>query len=294
MTQESIKSTMLNGRKFMCVDVILSSRSDHQAKGDKRLDLNDWQGHDSFKGMQPSKEILLRYLRKLILLPFMAFLGFILIGSLFFPNYSMLQNAISDLGNPIKNPNGWIFFGIALWILSSMHVPILYHLHKKLVKLDKWFSIIGTLFLATASFSMFLVVFFPNTPSYLDSHGLLTVLIFVGALFGVLFYWLVILKDAVFKTQSKSMRSITPFLSLAAGFIAVTLLMGTGTLIIAAPWYLGFAFWEWCFMFSFIVQLILLLKFRKSFYLTNAAHEGMNIAFSRLIPSDNKNRVDEK
>lgn len=306
MEKEKSGMMILNRKMSTYIDdILLSSNLDHVESDNKdkeyirlKTSLNDAIFHARVFGLKKLSNITTWIS--------IAFFSFLTIGSLFIPHYSFLYNAISDIGNPLKNPNGYIFFGIALWLLSFMYVPIVNHMQKKLVVLDKWFSTLGTFSLGFAASGMFLIVFFPNTPTDPGIHGLLAAIIFIGSLIGILFYWFVILKDAIFNTRSKRIRLITPLLCMIAGFAVIALFMGIGQLnysgsipfiprdVSMVPWLLDFPFWEWTFTAAITVQLILLLKFQKRLYLMNASNKSMKSAISELIQRGSQGRFEKE
>jgi uncharacterized membrane protein YiaA len=80
--------------------------------------------------------------------------------------YSMLTNAISNLGNPTLNPRGWLFFSVAMVSTGVLAIPHVLWIDKTIGKLSRPHARVQATFMAIAAIGMVGVGLFNETILY--------------------------------------------------------------------------------------------------------------------------------
>ncbi|MBD3228121.1 MAG: hypothetical protein GF329_08025 [Candidatus Lokiarchaeota archaeon] len=204
-----------------------------------------------------------RYFYSFILpVSFSIFFGFLITARVLFPGfYSILFNAISDLGNPYLNPfPGWFFFSLAFWSLALLYPPLFLYLHRKLMKIHTIEAKIGTVGNYISIIGMILLGIFPNISETIIMHTIAAMLSFGGLGIAIIFYWLGVVHDSIQKALHYHhlgilmILTIITFLLTAISFFGVVQI---GTEIFSAQflWLFEFPFWEWTLFIILAVQL---------------------------------------
>jgi hypothetical protein len=210
-----------------------------------------------------------------IYIPILAIVLFscIFIAWLFFPpelNWNPFDNTISHLGSQENNPRGWFFLSIALMSLGILLIPIVLYFHKKLVKICKYTTSIGTFFALIGCVFIFSIGIFTDDRSikifgirYSTIHVIVALVGFGGVALGILFYFLPVFKDSFFKRGNKQF----PLKLVLPAYIeihAVGITLGTIEIYKAlegigfpGPGFLSIALWEWIMLSALFIYLIL-------------------------------------
>ncbi|MHA1650572.1 MAG: hypothetical protein ACTSYB_10305 [Candidatus Helarchaeota archaeon] len=180
---------------------------------------------------------------------------------LYYPHpYSFTADTISNLGNPVLNPfPGWLFFSLAFWYLAFMLPPIFLYLHKRLLHLSKNLARIGTLFNFCSLIGMILLGFFPNLENLLLIHATAASLAFGGAVFGCIFYWVTMIKEAMMKAFKYRHLTIISILFVITILLSLILLLGIIQIIGTSILQLEFPFWEWTLFIILIIQFLIFI-----------------------------------
>ncbi|MHA1791232.1 MAG: DUF998 domain-containing protein [Promethearchaeota archaeon] len=203
--------------------------------------------------------------RKLVPSCVFLYIFFIYLAYLFFPSdYSIMTNAISDLGNPDLNPIGWIFFSFGFMSLSIFFIPLYMYMYRRLVHVDKVLARVARFGSYVASFGMFLLCFFPNTKKDIGIHGIAAVLSFSGLATSAIFSWLTSVKFSVIRAHKQ--RKWLEFSVLLMISILLSCLMATGISEVlfeeyhgkAKIWFLLYPFWEWMTLFDVLFEIVLM------------------------------------
>ena len=202
-------------------------------------------------------------------------IGFdVLIAWLFFPvdlNYNIIDRAISNLGSRLDNPIGSVFFSIGIIAWGVLLIPWFLYVHKRLVKVCKYTSRLGTVCALIGSIFIPFIGIFSDDDSILifgtqmSEIHLFVATVGIGGLgLGVLTYILPILKDSFFKRGNRQFSLILVFI--AYGLIYYS---GIGAAIAAmikeaqnyewpGPGLFSINLWEWTAMLAFWIYIPLL------------------------------------
>ena len=107
---------------------------------------------------QVSKRTLTHVLGPLIIIMFITFIA---VSWILYPNYNWTIMNISYLGDPYKNPFGWIFWSIAIAVTGFLLILIIPYFHRRLFQINK-IAIFGTFFQAIAIIGMIGVGIIPQ------------------------------------------------------------------------------------------------------------------------------------
>ncbi|MFX0103838.1 MAG: hypothetical protein ACFFCS_30025, partial [Candidatus Hodarchaeota archaeon] len=130
-----------------------------------------------FKGKFPKKLLL----RKLFPISTGIYIGLMFLAGLLFPSpYSITMNTISDLGNPILNPTGWLFFSGSFAFLALILIPFCTFVYRRLTPMDKLLPKIGLGANIASSIGLGMLAIFSNIDSFLFIHGLAALMAFGG------------------------------------------------------------------------------------------------------------------
>ena len=228
------------------------------------------------------------------------FLVFLLASDLLFAGtYNLAENTISDLGNPLLNPDGWIFFSIGFLFLAGVFFPFGMFVYQRLRTVDTFLSKFGFFANLTSSGGMVMLALFPNIITTLTIHIIAAVLSFGGIIIGGIFYWIIILKDAIIR---KSKNRVLAFLGMSFMVligITITQLIDFITFNFKTHSE-AFSVWEWILFFTVGTQTFLLFylirdrivssKMLKKIALNLVKAHKLNVDISRFnkIPSINQ------
>ncbi len=184
--------------------------------------------------------------------------------------YSIFERNISNLGSIRDNPNGWFFLSIAFFFMFSQLIPIFLYMHRRLTKISKYPTFIGTVLTISGSIIFFQVGYITEDPFIWANgwnqgfvHGLIAIIGAALIALGLLFYLLPILKDFFFKSGSRQFPLFKIFI--AYGFLV---LLGVFLTVVQTTkaannipeqgaGFLAFSFWEWNLMFGGLLFLVL-------------------------------------
>ncbi|MBD3185857.1 DUF998 domain-containing protein [Candidatus Bathyarchaeota archaeon] len=175
--------------------------------------------------------------------------------------YSLVENPISDLGNPVLNPYGWFFFSAAFVFFSIILLPMYMFLYQRLKKMESIFPKIGIISNVVSSIGMGMLAFFPNKIPSLALHGLAALLAFGGICSGIISSWIAIARDAYIKARRERRKIIS--LAIVSIFVLLIFITVTGTTELvfrdlfgeSKSWFLAFSFWEWMLFFAISLQI---------------------------------------
>nr|MDO8110120.1 DUF998 domain-containing protein [Candidatus Sigynarchaeota archaeon] len=209
------------------------------------------------QGKYPKKTMF----QKLFPLSSSVYAGLMLAAWLLFPGtYSLTTNTISDLGNPVLNPTGYLCFSIAFIYLAFMMIPFYQFIHKRLQPIGKILSRIALIINMVGSCGFIALALFPNTAATLRVHLPAAIVSFGGLVFGGLLYWVIIVKDAIVKTGTKRVIPIAGALTNIVVGVAVIQLMDISTFTIKNAPATFIAPWEWTLFFSIGASIIMLFR----------------------------------
>nr|MDO8110121.1 DUF998 domain-containing protein [Candidatus Sigynarchaeota archaeon] len=209
-----------------------------------------------FEGDFPKKTLF----QRLFPLAISVYATLVFIAYMLYPStYYFDTNTISDLGNPIYNPSGYAFFSAAFIYLSIILIPFYQFVHRGLEPLGTLLSKLGLISNIVGSASFIVLALFPNTPNTINVHIPAAVASFGSMVFSGIFYWIVIIKDAIIKSGT---RRVIVWFGVATNVIvgiAVAQLIDPVTFTFKNIWP-GTAFWEWTLFFSIGIDIVLLFN----------------------------------
>ncbi len=179
--------------------------------------------------------------------------------------YILGSQAISNLGNPIRNPfPGWLLFSLAVWYLAFMLIPIFMFAYRKLKIIYPRLALIGTIVNFSAIIGMVFVGIFPNLSSTMIFHATGAIFAFGGLVTGAIIYWSILLKEAMVKGFKH--RTMIELVALLLIFLLFIMILIIGIIQILAikfgisfvSWYLEFPFWEWVLFLFTLIHLFLI------------------------------------
>ncbi|MBD3227680.1 MAG: hypothetical protein GF329_05785 [Candidatus Lokiarchaeota archaeon] len=186
------------------------------------------------------------------------FYGLLMFSSLFFPqDFNIIKNNISNLGNPILNQfPGTLLFTFAFLVIS-IALPFVYiYIYRRLVKFFKYTAIPGLIFFFMASVGLFMLSLFPNVGNFVNIHLFSGIFSFACFVTGLIFFWVVILKNIIVKKSWHwpiSISAISIFIG-SLLFIVIELGLIQSGIHSSNPWFLGFSFLEWILLFNITIQ----------------------------------------
>lgn len=193
---------------------------------------------------------------------FIAFFGFLLISRILYPrDYSIVSNAISDLGNPLFNPfPGWLFFSISFWVLASLYAPLFLYMHRRLVQFHKLEANLGTSFNFGAIIGMVLLGAFPDLPELKAMHLIAAFLCFGCMSVAIFCYWIAVIHDSLQKALKFHHQGVFMILVFITLSIIAILFLGMGQLLadlfpVELYWVLDYPVWEWGIFILLAFQL---------------------------------------
>ncbi|MBD3227108.1 MAG: hypothetical protein GF329_02885, partial [Candidatus Lokiarchaeota archaeon] len=200
-----------------------------------------------------------KFFASVVLIPFMLAGFFILlfVSWLFYPGeYTIITNAISDLGSRILNPRGWILFSLAFVFSSITITPIIINLHERVKNLNLVFSWIATCAASLSTVSFLFLAIFPKELTNL--HNIAALCSFLGLIIGSTFYWILMIKLAIYKIKIRHYKVIIN-ISIVVSMVIITYWSFSGQFIYA--YYHGGRLnplWEWILLFVICAQLLII------------------------------------
>ncbi|HME53595.1 MAG TPA: hypothetical protein VKM55_15320 [Candidatus Lokiarchaeia archaeon] len=194
-----------------------------------------------------------------------VYIGFIVASLVVFPGtYSILTNAISNLGNHGLNPfPGWLYFSIGLWFFGPATVPIFLYQYRAMSRALRWsarsFLVLSTI----ASAGMIGVGIFSEDLVFLF-HVTFAAMAFGGLIFSSLFSWFAIIAMTI-KEQDRRTKKILATILCFMVAVVVGVAASIGTVYIdinvygvAEAGWINITFWEWMLFLTLAFQSILL------------------------------------
>jgi hypothetical protein len=205
-----------------------------------------------FEGNYPKRTLF----QKIFPLAAALYFGLLFLAFYFFPaHYSPFTNTISDLGNPILNPVGFGFFSAAFLYLAVIMIPFYQFIYKHLSKLNTVFARLAIATNVVASSGFITLAFFPNTSDTLAIHLLAAFVSFGGTILGGLFYYVIIVIDAIRKKGTRR-------LIVVAGTGANVIIGITTTQLVNLPTFTinnttMLPLWEWILFIAIAASVVL-------------------------------------
>ncbi|MHA1680650.1 MAG: DUF998 domain-containing protein [Promethearchaeota archaeon] len=210
-----------------------------------------------------SRKAILTILPAMIAIPGL----FLTIAFVLFPGtsevpYKWTSSTISRLGWPIDNPDGWIFFNLAMISFGIFLIPAISYLHRKILPTGKLHAYLVTFFFSMAAAGILLLGIIPNFPQLFIFHAIDAVLAFLGMLAGcITLAFPVVLNRKLFKKRhviEYVILLIYATISLAMAAILAAIQHG-GYYVPDpnTPILLSTPFWEWQLLFLLLALLIL-------------------------------------
>jgi hypothetical membrane protein len=194
-----------------------------------------------------------KYFKRYFLpISFITFFGFLLISRILYPGtYTIISNAISDLGNPLNNPfPGWLFFSIAFWVLASLYTPLILYIHRRLVQFHELEAKGGSILNFVAIVGMVLLGAFPDLPSLKVMHLIAAFLCFGCMSIAIVCYWIAVIHDSLQKALRFHHQGVFMILVFITLSIVAISFLGLGQLLSDLfprefIWVLDYPVWEW-------------------------------------------------
>ena len=194
-----------------------------------------------------------------------TFLAFLLAALAVYPGmYSMLANAISNLGNHELNPfPGWFLFSVGLWIFGLTTVPHFLYQFRALKPVLKWAAFIFLVCSMMSSVGMIGVGIFSENQDF-PLHVTFAAMAFGGMVLSAFFSWFSIIAMIIKEKNAKTKKILAGILVfMMTILIIVAANIGTLYFDIHA---IGMAenslppieLWEWIFFFTLASQTIFL------------------------------------
>ena len=190
-------------------------------------------------------------------------------------NYSIMKDTISFLGSKDddNNPEGWYWLSIAFIYAGLLLIPLHMYIYRKMKPIANFAARIGFFFFLLSSIGLILVAIFPDNRGGsfyedLDAgklHNLSALVAFGGLGFGILWYFLMLVKDQVPKMKGRkeipAISWIGPYILF---FTVVTLTAYTqikwDIMCDSGCWpgdgIYSFPLWEWILFFTIFIYLI--------------------------------------
>ena len=205
-----------------------------------------------FEGRYPKRTLF----QRLFPLATSVYFSLIVIAYYLYPtSYSPFTNTISDLGNPILNPDGFGFFSAAFLYLAVIMVPFYQFIYQHLRVLSSRIAKLALVTNFIASCGFIALALFPNTAATLVVHVPAALASFGGMILGGLFYYIVIIKDAFRKKGTNRVIIVFGTIANVIIGIAVTQLIDLPTFTIKnTP---ALPAWEWTLFAAITASAIL-------------------------------------
>jgi len=194
-----------------------------------------------------------------------TFLAFLLAALAVYPGtYSMLTNAISNLGNHELNPfPGWLLFSVGLWIFGPTTLPIFFYQFRALKPVLKWAACIFLACSITSSAGMIGVGIFSEDMNF-PLHVAFAAMAFGGMVLAAIFSWFSIMAMAIKEKTARTRKILAGtlvFMMTILIIVAATigsLYIDIHSLDIAEDSLPSIELWEWIFFFTLASQTIFL------------------------------------
>jgi hypothetical membrane protein len=168
-----------------------------------------------------------------------------------YPDYDWTQMDVSYLGSPYRNPAGWIFWSVGMFLTGIIMFTIVGYIRRKLVPIFKIHAKIGVLFFYLSSFGMILLGLIPQFKGgiFADLHFANALFAFGGLYFGTWTFCFHMLINEGFRKKALIMAALA--------FGSTTFLIVTQSLRLLAfppnseiPNFLDFSLSEWVLLFG--------------------------------------------
>lgn len=196
---------------------------------------------------------------KVVISVFIIYFAILVISYGFYPGaYSILTHAVSQLGSPVYNPKGWIFFSIAMIFAGITLVPHVLYLFRQMSR--KSFHFIDWLFLLTGLIGCAGLITLGLYDMHSEpGHGIATFMSFgsYAASCGLSAIRLLIDINAG-KSTMKIWQWLLTFIPMAiVGVVSqiVTYIPEVLGALSETVWF-EFFFWEWMGLFSLAIWLL--------------------------------------
>lgn len=186
------------------------------------------------------------------------FCCFYVISYLYFPNYTMITNFISQLGLIELNPKGWYFWDIAMGCAGLFVIPLINYMRHRLIIFNKLWTQIGYGLFISHSIGMIGLGIFPQfeIPVFRFLHILNAVLGLGGLYFGVICWGIPLIIALQRKLTAISPIGYGIYLFLTSGtplgFGLSRLIQFLGLDSI----YLSFSLWEWILFIGILAAFV--------------------------------------
>lgn len=178
-----------------------------------------------------------------------------LLSAIFFPNYSLINMAISDLGAPHYNPSGWYFWSIGMTFIGITVIPLIPYVYRRLIVINKYITRIGTLFVILAVIGIIGLGIFPQFESFLTLHQINAGFVFSGLYIALFFLEIPVIRDLRIKKINSAI-----FLFIGWSGLISSLFVQIFSLIVnGSQWFFNDSFWEWVLMLCIFSAYIILL-----------------------------------
>jgi hypothetical protein len=180
--------------------------------------------------------------------------------------YSVLVNAVSNLGDPILNPwPGWFFFSTGMCTFGFLAIFIVMTLHYWMSRVEGkwsrgylWAAIIGNAGCAG-------VGIFSEAETTFTAHAIAAGLFFGGLLLSAALAWPFMFKRAVLSTRANERVARVAVLVVMMAMVSLSFIMlflaSTHGLVsgITASGLFSMVFWEWMLVISLNIQQLFLV-----------------------------------
>ena len=189
--------------------------------------------------------------------------------ALFPESYSILRNTISNQGNSIINPQGYLIFNIGVFFIGFALIPHILFIMNHIRRTSKIIAYISAVFSVIGSISLSLLGVFPEEVEI--PHLIVAGLAFIGFLLGALIMFIGFMERMLKRHSCGEVAAFTGLhviLVLSAIAISIFPLMaGVGDGLFGDGWFTSFTLWEWTLMISIVLWLLgmylIILQLRK-------------------------------
>lgn len=176
--------------------------------------------------------------------------------------YEWTSSTISRLGWPVDNPNGWIFFNLAMISFGIFLIPAVMYLYRRTLPMGKLSTKVVTFFFSMAAIGVMLLGIIPNFPWLFIWHAVDAVLAFFGLLAGsfTLAFPVVMNRHLFKKRHVIEYLVILVYAAITLGMSGALAALQHGGYYVpdpTTPILLSTPFWEWQAMFLLLGLLIL-------------------------------------
>jgi hypothetical protein len=197
----------------------------------------------------------------------------LVIARLYYPpslNYSIFKDTLSYLGDFYRNPNGWVFFSIAMITMGFTFFSLSLYIHNRIKQVSKTISSIALIFMMIGSIGIIAVGFFPDDhgSNFIEDvtmgkiHNIIAMFGVFSTLAGLLTYSVIFIFDHYPKLR-KTPETLFPnlitlpffiiFAIIGIGLLISVLLVKSGMYEWPGQGIMTFTFWEWLLSLMFIV-----------------------------------------